>query len=164
VPAFGRNLHSRVPLGFTPLLLRLKRCHACSQCHSSRVSTLPLTVATINHVATLKVPAAQQGVGFMYAMGIGVPSDQAKALVYYTFAALGGDTFAQMALGYVLLCTPNPNPNPNLKAGWGVLYIDAKFYSRGVVQLRTLPPPPPPSPSSLPPLQIPVPCRVRRGG
>jgi hypothetical protein len=34
---FGRNLHSRMPLSFTPLL-RLKRCHACDQWHSSRVS------------------------------------------------------------------------------------------------------------------------------
>jgi hypothetical protein len=36
-----RSFHSRVPLSFTPLL-RLKRCHACDQCHSSRVFT-PLT-------------------------------------------------------------------------------------------------------------------------
>jgi hypothetical protein len=35
---FDRNLHSRMPLSFTPLL-RLKRCHACDQWHSSRVST-----------------------------------------------------------------------------------------------------------------------------
>jgi sialate O-acetylesterase len=33
-----RNLHSRIPLNLTPLL-RLKRCHACDQCHSSLVST-----------------------------------------------------------------------------------------------------------------------------
>ena len=33
-------------------------------------------------------------------MGLGVESSQAKALLYYTFAALGGDAFAQMALGY----------------------------------------------------------------
>jgi hypothetical protein len=31
-----------VPLRFTPLLLQLKRCHACDQLHSSRVFT-PLT-------------------------------------------------------------------------------------------------------------------------
>jgi hypothetical protein len=30
---------SRMPLSFTLFLLRLKRCHACGQCHSSRVST-----------------------------------------------------------------------------------------------------------------------------
>jgi hypothetical protein len=35
---FARNLHSRMPLSFTPLL-RLKRCYACDQWHSSRVST-----------------------------------------------------------------------------------------------------------------------------
>jgi hypothetical protein len=33
-----RNLHSKVPLGCT-LLFRLKRCHACDECHSSRVFT-----------------------------------------------------------------------------------------------------------------------------
>ena len=45
-------------------------------------------------------PQAQHVVGFLYSMGIGVDSDQAKALVHLTFAALGGDTFSQMALGY----------------------------------------------------------------
>jgi hypothetical protein len=29
-------LHSRMPLRFTPLLVRLKHCHACDQCHFSR--------------------------------------------------------------------------------------------------------------------------------
>jgi hypothetical protein len=38
----GRNLHPRMPLSFTPLLLHLKLLHACGQCHSFRVST-PLT-------------------------------------------------------------------------------------------------------------------------
>lgn len=42
----------------------------------------------------------QQTLGFLYATGIGVNSSQAKALVYYMFAALGGDVKAQMALGY----------------------------------------------------------------
>jgi hypothetical protein len=41
---FGRNLHSRMPLYFTPLL-RLKLLHACDQWHSSLVleCSLPLT-------------------------------------------------------------------------------------------------------------------------
>ena len=34
----------------------------------------------------------------MYSTGIGVDSHQGKALVYYMFAALGGDFKAQMAL------------------------------------------------------------------
>ena len=38
--------------------------------------------------------------GFLYASGIGVKSNQAKALTYFTFAALGGDPMAQMSLGY----------------------------------------------------------------
>lgn len=36
----------------------------------------------------------------MYASGLGVKSDQVKALVYYTFAANGGNLLAQMAMGY----------------------------------------------------------------
>ena len=42
-----------------------------------------------------------QGVGFMYSAGLAVNSSQAKALIYFTFAALGGDPLAQM----VLVCT-----------------------------------------------------------
>jgi hypothetical protein len=42
-----------MPLSFMPLL-RLKRCHACDQCHSSRVATF-LPVRTVNCVQTLKV-------------------------------------------------------------------------------------------------------------
>ena len=34
----------------------------------------------------------------MYASGIQVNSSQSKALVYLTFAALGGDTMAEMTL------------------------------------------------------------------
>lgn len=36
----------------------------------------------------------------MYASGLSVNVSQAKALVHYTFAALGGNTWAQMTLGY----------------------------------------------------------------
>jgi SEL1 protein len=36
----------------------------------------------------------------MYSTGIGVNSSQAKALLYYTFAALGGHHFAQTTMGY----------------------------------------------------------------
>jgi SEL1 protein len=45
---------------------------------------------------------AQHMVGFMYATGIGgaVKQDQAKATLYYTFAADGGDIRALMTMGY----------------------------------------------------------------
>ena len=36
----------------------------------------------------------------MYAIGIGKNSSQAKAIIYYTFGALGGNPWAQMALAY----------------------------------------------------------------
>lgn len=41
-----------------------------------------------------------QGVGFLYATGISVNASQARALIHYTVAALGGSQWARMALGY----------------------------------------------------------------
>ena len=46
-------------------------------------------------------PEAQFGLGFLYATGTMTNSSQATALLYYTFAAFGGNAWAQMALGYV---------------------------------------------------------------
>ena len=45
---------------------------------------------------------AQYMIGFMYATGFGgsVTRDQAKALVYHTFAALGGNTRSEMTLAF----------------------------------------------------------------
>lgn len=45
---------------------------------------------------------SQSILAFMHSTGLQgvVPIDQAKALLYYTFAALGGDQNAEMALGY----------------------------------------------------------------
>ncbi|XP_019849496.1 PREDICTED: protein sel-1 homolog 1-like isoform X2 [Amphimedon queenslandica] len=45
-------------------------------------------------------PSGQQGLGFLYSLGIGVNSSQAKAILYYTFGALGGNSFSQMISGY----------------------------------------------------------------
>ncbi|XP_075470726.1 protein sel-1 homolog 1 [Ascaphus truei] len=45
-------------------------------------------------------PRGQMALGFLYASGLGVNSSQAKALVYYTFGALGGNLLAHMILGY----------------------------------------------------------------
>ncbi|XP_076259356.1 HMG-coA reductase degradation 3 isoform X2 [Rhynchophorus ferrugineus] len=45
-------------------------------------------------------PDGHMGLGFLYASGLTVNVSQAKALVHYTFGALGGNTWAQMALGY----------------------------------------------------------------
>ncbi|XP_003727156.2 protein sel-1 homolog 1 isoform X2 [Strongylocentrotus purpuratus] len=45
-------------------------------------------------------PRGQAGLGFLHATGVGSNSSQAKALVYYTFSALGGDAFGQMMMGY----------------------------------------------------------------
>ncbi|KAL9581549.1 MAG: hypothetical protein Q9212_003835 [Teloschistes hypoglaucus] len=46
--------------------------------------------------------SAQHMIGFMYATGIGgaVERDQAKALMYHTFAALSGNTKSQMTVAY----------------------------------------------------------------
>lgn len=47
------------------------------------------------------MPRSQFYLGFMFATGLGMKaSNQAKALVHLTFAALGGDSMAQMAMGY----------------------------------------------------------------
>jgi SEL1 protein len=44
---------------------------------------------------------SQAMLGFFHSTGYGdVPVDQAQALLYYTFAAFGGDQGAEMALGY----------------------------------------------------------------
>ncbi|KAA0197914.1 hypothetical protein HAZT_HAZT007241 [Hyalella azteca] len=45
-------------------------------------------------------PEGQMGLGFMYGAGLSHNSSQAKALVYFTFGALGGNEWAQMALAY----------------------------------------------------------------
>lgn len=47
------------------------------------------------------MPRSQFYLGFMHAIGLGLrTSNQAKALVHFTFGALGGDGMAQMAMGY----------------------------------------------------------------
>ncbi|XP_060829737.1 protein sel-1 homolog 1 [Bombus pascuorum] len=52
-------------------------------------------------LAETGLPSAHMGMGFLYATGLGgVQASQAKALLHYTVAALGGDNRAQMALGY----------------------------------------------------------------
>jgi SEL1 protein len=54
------------------------------------------------HLADLGNSSAQHMVGFMYATGIGgaVERDQAKALLYHTFAARGGNTRSEMTLAF----------------------------------------------------------------
>lgn len=46
------------------------------------------------------VPEAHMGLAFMYSVGVGFNVSQAKALVHYNVAALGGDPLAKMAMGY----------------------------------------------------------------
>lgn len=38
--------------------------------------------------------------GFLYASGLATNVSQAKALIHYTFAAISGNIWANMALGY----------------------------------------------------------------
>lgn len=51
-------------------------------------------------LAATGMPEAHIGLGFMYAAGVGFNVSQAKALVHYTMAALGENSFGQMVLGY----------------------------------------------------------------
>ena len=37
---------------------------------------------------------------FMYALGVGYEANQAKANLYWSFAALGGSVLGNLALGY----------------------------------------------------------------
>ncbi|KAJ8924298.1 hypothetical protein NQ315_007091 [Exocentrus adspersus] len=45
-------------------------------------------------------PEGHTGLGFLYATGLSVNVSQARALIHYTFGALGGNSWAQMVLGY----------------------------------------------------------------
>lgn len=55
---------------------------------------------TFTELAATGLPEAHMGLGFMYASGIGKNVSQSKAILHYTFAALGDNTWAQMAMGY----------------------------------------------------------------
>lgn len=62
---------------------------------------IPAALQTFKELSESGLPSAHMGMGFLYAMGLGgVNASQGKALLHYTVAALGGDTRAQMALGY----------------------------------------------------------------
>ncbi|KAG8282325.1 protein sel-1 homolog 1-like [Homalodisca vitripennis] len=67
-------------------------------------SYLPLDTTnarrTFQELADSGVPDGHMALGFMYAAGISVNASQARALVHYTFGAIGGNVWAQMALGY----------------------------------------------------------------
>ncbi|XP_061478573.1 protein sel-1 homolog 2 isoform X3 [Rhineura floridana] len=43
---------------------------------------------------------SKEALGFLSSYGIGVEYNQAKALVYYTFASIGGNLISQMIMGY----------------------------------------------------------------
>lgn len=55
---------------------------------------------TFQELADIGVPDGHMALGFMYAAGISVNASQARAVVHYTFGAIGGNVWAQMALGY----------------------------------------------------------------
>ncbi|XP_014221222.1 protein sel-1 homolog 1 [Trichogramma pretiosum] len=56
---------------------------------------------TLKELSETGLPSAHMGMGFLYATGLGgVNASQAKSLLHYTIAALGGDIRAQMVMGY----------------------------------------------------------------
>ncbi|OCT65104.1 hypothetical protein XELAEV_18041346mg [Xenopus laevis] len=61
---------------------------------------IPSAKELLESLAEQGSPRGQMALGFLYASGLGVNSSQAKALVYYTFGALGGNLIAHMILGY----------------------------------------------------------------
>uniref|UniRef100_A0A1B6D7T2 Uncharacterized protein n=1 Tax=Clastoptera arizonana TaxID=38151 RepID=A0A1B6D7T2_9HEMI len=56
--------------------------------------------SSFEELADIGIPDGHMALGFMYAAGISVNASQARALVHYTFGAIGGNVWAQMALGY----------------------------------------------------------------
>uniref|UniRef100_A0A182MZN5 Uncharacterized protein n=1 Tax=Anopheles dirus TaxID=7168 RepID=A0A182MZN5_9DIPT len=82
--------------------------HLAARCHVAWAQLLgnpvPLDIESAKQtflaLADEGLPDAQMGLGFMYAAGIGFNVSQAKALLYYTLAAAGENSWAQMALGY----------------------------------------------------------------
>lgn len=73
---------------------------AWSKLFGTLEQNIPKAVQIFSELAAQNNPEAQLALGFLHASGIGVKADQAKALVYYTFAAISGSTGARMALGY----------------------------------------------------------------
>ncbi|KAG9463917.1 hypothetical protein GDO78_020800 [Eleutherodactylus coqui] len=61
---------------------------------------VPSAKALLEKLTERGSPRGQTALGFLYASGLGVNSSQAKALVFYTFGALGGNLIAHMVLGY----------------------------------------------------------------
>ncbi|XP_070500245.1 protein sel-1 homolog 1 [Chironomus tepperi] len=55
---------------------------------------------TFVELADKGVSEAHMALGFMYATGIGFNVSQSKALIHYTMAAIGDNSFAQMVMGY----------------------------------------------------------------
>lgn len=55
---------------------------------------------TFEELSEQGVPEAHMALGFMHATGIGYNVSQAKALIHYTMAAIGENSFAQMVMGY----------------------------------------------------------------
>ncbi|KOC64305.1 Protein sel-1 like protein 1 [Habropoda laboriosa] len=68
---------------------------------TSSSQDIPGAYEIFKDLADAGLPSVHMGLGFLYATGLGgVNASQAKALLHYTIAAIGGDTRAQMALGY----------------------------------------------------------------
>lgn len=66
-----------------------------------RLMDLDTALRLFNASAAVGDPAAQRNMAICFATGLcGVPEDQSRAVLYYHFAAMGGDLEAQMAMGY----------------------------------------------------------------
>ncbi|XP_046480220.1 protein sel-1 homolog 1 [Neodiprion pinetum] len=75
--------------------------HLSSSSSGSSLQDISSALQTFKELAETGLPSAHMGLGFLYATGLGgLNASQGKALLHYTVAALGGDTRAQMSLGY----------------------------------------------------------------
>ncbi|KAL7992611.1 hypothetical protein Chor_016867 [Crotalus horridus] len=84
-------------------------------------------------------PKGQTALGFLYASGLGVDSSQAKALVYYTFGALGGNLIAHMILHSILNFIETKEVADNLTKTCYLLASDISLTGGTVVQRIRLP-------------------------
>ncbi|XP_055848390.1 protein sel-1 homolog 1 isoform X2 [Episyrphus balteatus] len=95
-------------LGQLKLEIASKMNHVKARCDIAwahvlgiRPTDFEFAAKEFEELSKLGLPEANMGMAFLYSVGVGGKNiSQPLALMHYTLAALGGDIYAQMALGY----------------------------------------------------------------
>ncbi|KAF8653295.1 hypothetical protein AX16_003996 [Volvariella volvacea WC 439] len=137
-------LHHSVELGNPDALYTLAKVALFPPTSHFRLNATLAFLAFKEHAELTGNPSSQAFLAFYYATGYQdvVPVDQARAQLYYTFAANGGDKGAQMALGYRYWSGIGTSENCQRAVMWYELASEQamdKFIS-GPPGGRTLPP------------------------